>query len=339
MLSKRMTRTLARVALIASLLAGLAFAALPVAPAHAQSPDDGFNPGANNAVWTLVVQADGKIVVGGYFTTLGGAARNHIARLNPDGTLDTAFTLGADEAVNTLAVQADGKIVVGGYFTTLGGAARNHIARLNADGTLDTTFNPGANGNVFTLAVQADGKIVAGGAFTTLGGAARDRIARLNPNGTLDTAFNPGASSEVDALAVQADGKIVVGGAFTTLGGSSRNFIGRLSSNTAALQNLTVNTSGTSVIWTRSGAGPEVWRVTFEQSTDGTTYTPLGVGTRVSGGWQLTGLALPRNQNLWFRARGYYATGYGNGSASMVMSVRNVYLRQYTVYLPLVLRQ
>ncbi len=53
---------------------------------------------------------------------------------------------------------------------------------------------------------------------------------------------------------------------------------------------------------------------------------------------QLAGLALPPNRNLFIRARGYYATGLDNGSASVVESVRNVYLTRHTIYLPLVLR-
>jgi hypothetical protein len=88
----------------------------------------------------------------------------------------------------------------------------------------------------------------------------------------------------------------------------------------------------------RSGPGPEVWRATFETSTDGVTYTPLGAGTRIAGGWQLAGLTLRRGRNLFIRARGYYATGVYDGSASVVESVRNVYLPGGTVYLPLVLR-
>ena len=60
-----------------------------------QSALDGFDPNANGVVRIVVVQPDGKILIGGYFTTLApmgsGVTRNHIARLNPDGTLDTAF--------------------------------------------------------------------------------------------------------------------------------------------------------------------------------------------------------------------------------------------------------
>jgi hypothetical protein len=129
-------------------------------------------------------------------------------------------------------------------------------------------------------------------------------------------------------------------GAFTALGGQARNSIGRLSSTAAALQQLAVDLSGTTITWTRSGAGPEVERVTFEGSGDGVIYTPLGAGTRIFGGWQLAGLALPHNRNVFVRARGYYASGLSNGSVSVVESVRNVYLRYTAVYLlPLLQRQ
>ncbi len=177
------------------------------------------------------MQPDGKIVVGGEFTQLGGQPRNNIGRLNPDGSLDTSFDPQADGTVYALAVQPDGKIVVGGEFTQLGGQPRNNIGRINPDGTLDGGFNPGASGAVYALAVQADGKIVVGGAFIEMTGQPRERIVRLNPDGTLDGGFNPGANGPVYALAVQADGKIVMGGAFTQLGGQPRNRIGRINPN------------------------------------------------------------------------------------------------------------
>ena len=183
---------------------------------------------ANNTVSALVVQADGKIVVGGAFTTLGGQPRDRIARLNPDGTLDTAFDPGANGGVSVLALQEDGKIVVGGSFSELGGQPRGKIGRLNPDGTLDAAFDPGADDSVSSLGLQADGKIVVGGSFTELGGGTRDYIGRLNPDGTLDAAFNPGADDRVRALAVQADGKILVGGEFSELGGQPRDYIARL---------------------------------------------------------------------------------------------------------------
>ena len=63
---------------------------------YSQSAIDGFDPDANGEVYSLAVQSDGKILMGGFFTAIGGETRNYIARLNPDGSLDTAFNPNAD---------------------------------------------------------------------------------------------------------------------------------------------------------------------------------------------------------------------------------------------------
>src|SRR6476660_4016068 len=83
----------------------------------AQSPADGFDPNANNSVLATAVQSDGKILLGGFFTTVspnGGPAvtRNRIARLNPDGTLDVAFNPNANNGVRAIVLQNDGKILI-----------------------------------------------------------------------------------------------------------------------------------------------------------------------------------------------------------------------------------
>ena len=105
------------------------------AAVHGQSALDGFDPNANDVVRVVVVQPDGKILIGGEFTTVLGVARNFIARLNSDGTLDTAFNPNANDSVYSIAPQADGKILVGGLFNganSIGGQTRNRIARLDA---------------------------------------------------------------------------------------------------------------------------------------------------------------------------------------------------------------
>jgi uncharacterized delta-60 repeat protein len=234
--------------------------------------------------------------------------------------------------VHCLALQSDGKILVGGSFTTLGGQSRDNIGRLNVDGTVDTSFKPGAGpGEVFGLAVQADGKILVGGHFTTLGGQSRIGIGRLNADGTPDPNFNPGAGGAyayVHALAVQADGKILVGGYFSTLGGQSRTNIGRLNNSGPATQSLTFD--GSTLTWMRAGTSPEVWRTTFEYSPNGgNSWTDLGGGSRIPGGWQLPGLALPGNTT--FRARGYTVGGYQNASGWFVETVLRAPLAIYGI--------
>src|SRR5437660_492679 len=223
-------RSSARFSLMA--LVGLALAG-GAAAVRGQSALDGFDPNANGTVYVVVVQPDGKILIGGDFTTLspnGGAAvtRNRIARLNPDGTLDTAFNPNANNTVLSIAVQADGKILAGGGFTTIGGQTRNRIARLDANSALADAFNPNANNSVLSIAVQADGKILAGGDFTTIGGQTRNHIARLDATTGLADSFNPNANDYVFSIAVQADGKILAGGFFNSansIGGQARNRI------------------------------------------------------------------------------------------------------------------
>jgi hypothetical protein len=155
----------------------------------------------------------------------------------------------------------------------------------------------------------------------------RNRIARLHPDGSLDTGFDPDANSNVYSMAAQADGKILVGGNFTAIGGAPRNRIARLTNTDAAIQELSVSRNGYKVTWMRGQASPEVWRVTFEHSADGVTWSSLGSGTRITVGWELTGLSLPINQYHYVRARGYAAGGLYNGSGSLLESVRIFYLK------------
>ncbi|MGI8786685.1 MAG: delta-60 repeat domain-containing protein [Pyrinomonadaceae bacterium] len=230
--------------------------------AQAQSALDGFDPNANGLVRLIVVQPDGKIIIGGGFTTILGVVRNRIARLNPDGTLDTTFNPNADNTLYSIVVQPDGKILIGGYFTTLApnnGAPvdRINIARLNADGTLDMGFDPNPqNSGVFAITVQSDGKILIVGFFTTVGGVARNFIARVNADGTLDTAFDPNSNAfSIATVAVQSDGKILIGGTFTTLapnGGAAvtRNRIARLERDGLLDQTLNLSAVGNYVLAT-----------------------------------------------------------------------------------------
>ncbi len=200
------------------------------------SLDTGFNPGtgANNLINCTTFQPDGKILIGGDFTSYNGTARNCIARLNADGSSDTGFNpgTGANNYINTITLQPDGKVVIGGNFTSYNSTARNRIARLNADGTLDTAFNPGTgvNNYIHSITIQPDGKIIIGGYFTNCNGTARNRIARLNANGSLDTGFNPGSgsNSHIRYTTLQPDGRIIIGGQFTNYDGTGRNYIARL---------------------------------------------------------------------------------------------------------------
>ena len=200
-----------------------------------------------------MVQADGKILVGGGFSgtnSIGGQTRNRIARLDTRRHVDLTFNPNANGPVYSIAVQADGKILVGGAFSganSIGGQTRNRIARLDATtGTADS-FDPNANESVFAIAVQADGKILVGGIFNganSIGGQTRNRIARLDASTGLADPFDPNANQPIRSIAVQADGKILAGGHFSNIGGQTRNGIARLDASTGLADSFDPNTNG-----------------------------------------------------------------------------------------------
>ena len=208
----------------------------------------------SDGVRSIAIQSDGKLVIGGQFTTFNGVTVNRIVRLNTDGTRDTAFTTNTGTAfsgaVQSIAIQSDGKLVIGGDFLTFNGVTVNRIVRLNSDGTRDTVFttNTGTafNNSVRSIAIQSDGKIVAGGLFTTFNGVTVNRIVRLNTDGTRDTAFttNTGTafSFDVQSTAIQSDGKLVIGGQFTIFNGVTVNRIVRLNSDGTRDTAFTTNT-------------------------------------------------------------------------------------------------
>jgi uncharacterized delta-60 repeat protein len=222
------------------------------------SLDKSFNPApmlnlstnANGAVGSgtvsvnaLAIQGDGRIVVGGRFTSVGGVGQLALARLNSDGSLDTTLsrletkvTVESPGQVNAIAVQPDGKAIIGGAFDSVDDAAKTNLARLNPDGSLDTTFSAplAASSAISRLTLQPDGRLLIGGTFTNLDGAPRNQLARLNTDGTLDGSFDPGSgpvpARSIKTVVLQPDGKVLVGGSFTSFSGRAQLGLVRLNS-------------------------------------------------------------------------------------------------------------
>lgn len=225
----------------------------------------------NSSVRAIAVQSDGKILVGGDFTTFGSSYRYHIARLLTNGALDTSFSVsgyypGTDLAVRSIAVQDNGKILIGGDFTYVGSTLRSRVARLNTDGSLDTTFDQvpsWINNTIYSLAVTVGPfqqgstnnvtRILVGGAFDY--DSSRRFFTRLIDNGGWDSNFNPSISSGTDvrSVVVQADKKILIGGTFSTVGGSSRNNVARFVPNADLVGLDTSWTDGCATIGAQGG--------------------------------------------------------------------------------------
>lgn len=193
------------------------------------SLDTSFDPGTgitgtDDEIFCMVLQPDGKIVVGGVFTSYNGVPRGNIARINADGSLDTSFDLGgagANGEVITIARQSTGKLVIGGLFSQYNGVARR-LVRLNTDGSVDNSFQVGTGPNsyVWTSSVLPDDKLYVGGGWSTFNGVSANSIIRLNADGTRDNTFTNlrFSNNAVLSHALQPDGKIIICGYFTSYG-------------------------------------------------------------------------------------------------------------------------
>ena len=202
--------------------------------------DTNFNIGLgpDEAVNSVVLQPDGKVIVGGLFTNFNGVTRPYLARLFSSGLLDDQFNVGVglDNGIKAMALQPDGRLLIGGMFSTVYGASRSGLARMTTNGTVDTNFITGAGANVGSvnaIALQANGMVLAGGSFSSFNSLPNSgRVTRLLTNGTVDSGFSsPLKNGSVNAVAVQGDGKVVIGGIFTV--GSTNS--GRTNFNVARL--------------------------------------------------------------------------------------------------------
>jgi uncharacterized delta-60 repeat protein len=195
---------------------------------------------SQDSVSSIAIEPDGNILIGGRFFLIGNTQVSGLARLNPNGTVNTGLgaaaglgnSLSAILDVKSIALQPDGKIVIGGEFLVSPSVIPN-LARLNSNGTIDPGFNnAGTNAPVSAVAVQIDGKILTAGTFTNINGAFR-RIGRLNTDGSVETAFAPNITGGggILSMLLQTDGKILIGGVLGSISGSVRNGIARLNAN------------------------------------------------------------------------------------------------------------
>jgi uncharacterized delta-60 repeat protein len=181
--------------------------------------DQSFNVGVgfNDDVYSSVIQSDGKILVGGYFTSFNTIQANRIIRLNTDGTVDNTFDVGTgfNQYVKKVHLQPNGKVLVlGDSFSSFNGIPCNKLVRLNTDGSMDLSFIVDSiiAANVDYAAVQTDNKIVLSGYFNLNGLPARS-IIRLNEDSSIDTSFNVDSliySSDAGFITIQPNGKIIV---------------------------------------------------------------------------------------------------------------------------------
>ncbi len=229
--------------------------------------DENFHVGNgfNGKIYSSYVQTDGKILVGGSFTSYNGTNVGRLVRLNSDGSLDNSLNTSIGAAtgiIYDIAVQSDGKIIICGSFTKYNNITANRIVRILPNGVLDTSFlfGSGSSSNITNVKVLNNAKILLAGNFTSFNGTQSNRLICLNPDGSTDSSFNIGSGfdDDVTAMEVQSDGLIILGGKFTTFNGAPANRIIRIGQdgnsdtnfftgsgfNSGSVQAIKINTAG-----------------------------------------------------------------------------------------------
>jgi uncharacterized delta-60 repeat protein len=201
--------------------------------------------GFDGDVRAIIVQPDGKIIVGGQFSSFNDLTRRYLVRLNEDGSLDStanfnASSDGFNNQVNAILLQPDGKILVGGGFSRFRTTENiGRLARFDASGNFDAGFNSaigtGFDDQILDIKRQSNGDIILSGQFSRFNtNTAVNNIARINADGVLNAAFsvnigmglnngttNHGAIQKV-AVQKQPDGseKILAVGQFFSFNGN-----------------------------------------------------------------------------------------------------------------------
>lgn len=197
--------------------------------------DSSFNIGTNPDATPnlLVLQVNGKILVGGDFSAFNGVVTNKLIRLNSNGSVDSSFSVGSGfvGSIYTITLQSDGKILVGGSLSKYNGQTIGKCIRLNPNGTSDATFNSGtgfSGGTVRTIVVQSNGRIIVGGSFSgNYSGMSVKRMLRLLPDGSYDSSFPIVLNGQLNSISLVSGGA-VIGGNFNSVSGISKHRIAKL---------------------------------------------------------------------------------------------------------------
>ncbi|MGX7667043.1 T9SS type A sorting domain-containing protein [Flavobacterium pedocola] len=280
-----------------------------------------ISTGSNNiTIKAVIQQQDNKIVVVGYLSN--GTNNDFVAaRLNSDGSLDTAFDsdgililpigTGHDEAFS-VKLQSDNKIIIGGQ-SIVGGAYDFALVRLNPNGTLDSGF--GTNG-ITTVPISANNDygrsldILSNGKIVMAGSAAgKFAIVKFNTDGTLDTTFG------------SANGKLISTENVTLTLGNSANALHRMpiikaladdkllvsgtSDNNYKLIKYLANGSATDTSFGNSGG-----IFTFDNENDVATYLTVKPDNSITmGGYSSNATSFYRGKRFDISENGTFATG------------------------------
>lgn len=211
--------------------------------------DDTFDPrgGVSNlaeehvVVTSLALTTEGKILLGGSFSSVAGLANFALVRLNADGSPDRTFTPRLNAAIGAILPQSDGKFLIGGDFDNVNNQHARGLARLTAEGSLDSTFIGDIQIDQREFAITDlhqtwDGFLYVAGKFSFAGTRGhgdsifRKGLVRMNQDGVVDPHFYTGVGANGSVLAVGPglDGSVLAGGSFTRFNGEPHESLVRL---------------------------------------------------------------------------------------------------------------
>jgi uncharacterized delta-60 repeat protein len=197
--------------------------------------------GPDDYVRAIAVQEDGRILVGGNFSTFNGEPSGPLVRLLSDGSVDHTFkpslmgNSGGKPEISSIRLASDGRIVITGIFTNVGARLSPDIAVLDSNGSSSASFNFPAlapsSSSFGTLVPSAGGGFWELGSFTNIGGINNSKLAKLKADGSVDPAFRSPfgpVSGSVNAVLPLPDGRIIITGSLTNIGGLPVPHVARL---------------------------------------------------------------------------------------------------------------
>lgn len=212
------------------------------------SLDLAWNPGADGIVYALAADGAGNLYIGGAFNSVGGVARQRLARVatTQAGAIDPIWNPAADNTVYAIELDEPNAVFVGGDFQNVGGRARKSVARLSITGAgaADAAWDAAVTGStVRALAVDGAGSIFIGGSFSSIGGRTRSCSGKLTASGSAiaDANWNPGGCGTVSGLVPDGVGSIYAYGTFSTIGGQSRQYVAKLAASGVGSADATWN--------------------------------------------------------------------------------------------------
>jgi len=221
-------------------------------------------------VSAIAIQDDGKILIGGGFTSVNEIARTNLARLNPNGSVDEAWNVAADNTVGQIAISGTDVFVLGDFYA-IGGQIRSGLAKLSTtgSGTTDPLWNPAHPGNLHALAVSGTDLFVGGLSY----------LAKLSTTGSgaADAGWGSQAQPDNNIFTMALDGtNFYVGGNFTTIGGTNRSQLAKLNTLTGTVDpNWTPSVSGGNGVFALTVNGASVFVGGSFTSVSGQSRTHL----------------------------------------------------------------